>query len=81
MIEIIQEREWVEETLPDGTITRYEIPRIGRCHCGAEVELMYFTNTCEKCGRDYNTAGQELAPREQWGEETGESLGDILRIK
>ncbi len=34
-------------------------------------------NTCD-CGRDYNAFGQILAPRSQWGEETGESLSDIL---
>jgi hypothetical protein len=45
---------------------------VGRCHCGEEVELGHFTCTCEKCGKDYNWNGQELAPREQWGEETGE---------
>lgn len=51
---------------------------VGACnHCDCEVELTGFTNTCE-CGTDYNGAGQELAPREQWGEETGESVSDIL---
>jgi hypothetical protein len=40
-----------------------------------------FTNTCDSCGADYNFAGQRLAGREQWGEETGEHLSDILRIK
>lgn len=59
----------------------YTHPAIGRCHCGAEVELDSFTNTCDRCGRDYNSAGQELAPREQWGEETGESPADVLRIR
>ena len=54
-------------------------PAVGRCHCGAEVELDSFTCTCEKCGRDYNQSGQELAPREHWGEETGETLSDIMR--
>lgn len=38
------------------------------------------TDACE-CGRDLNQGGQELGPREQWGEETGESLSDILGIK
>jgi hypothetical protein len=41
------------------------------------VYLHGFTNTCE-CGADYNMSGGILAPREQWGEETGESLTDIL---
>jgi hypothetical protein len=51
---------------------RWIEPAIGKCHCGNEVYLEHFTNTCDKCGRDYNMSGQELAPREQWGEETGE---------
>lgn len=50
----------------------YRVPAVGECnHCGAEVVLGGFTNTCD-CGVDYNSAGQELASREQWGEETGE---------
>jgi hypothetical protein len=51
--------------------------RVGRCHCGRRIELDRFTNTCE-CGRDYDSGGNLLAPREQWGEETGESAGDVL---
>lgn len=60
----------------------YVNPAIGECnHCpGVEVELRGFTNTCEKCGTDYNSSGQELAPRSQWGEETGESVSDILSV-
>lgn len=46
-------------------------PAIGLCDCGCEVSLGGFTNTCE-CGADYNWSGQRLAPRECWGEETGE---------
>lgn len=57
---------------------RYREPSIGKCHCGEEVALGNFTNTCPKCGRDYNFSGQELAPREQWGEETGETAVDII---
>jgi hypothetical protein len=53
---------------------------VGECVCcGAHVTLIGFTNTCP-CGADYNSAGQHLAPREQWGEETGEHIADILRI-
>lgn len=55
-------------------------PAVGLCPCGCQMFLDGFTNTCGKCGRDYNMSGQELAPRCQWGEETGEYLGDILRI-
>jgi len=52
--------------------------KIGECVCGREVMLYSFTNACD-CGRDYNMSGQELAPRSQWGEETGESASDILQ--
>lgn len=68
MAEIIQRRDNETKT-----------PAILRCDCGDEIELYGFTNPCS-CGRDYNIGGQALAPREQWGEETGESLGDILAI-
>ena len=54
----------------------YRHPRVGRCSCGEEVELSRFTNTCYGCGADYNSAGQLLAPREQWGYETGEHWSD-----
>jgi hypothetical protein len=59
----------------------YTQPTVGLCDCGQKVELDGFTNTCEGCGTDYNWAGQQLAPRQFWGEETGEDLSDILRIK
>jgi hypothetical protein len=53
----------------------------GACDvCKHVMQLKSFTNTCEQCGTDYNSSGQRLAPRSQWGEDTGESLGDILRI-
>lgn len=57
----------------------YTQPAIGKCCCGREVELSNFTNTCE-CNRDYNSSGDLLAPRSQWGEDTGEYPSDILRI-
>lgn len=46
--------------------------------CGMDLVCSRFTNTCGGCGRDYNFAGQLLAPRSQWGEETGETAADIL---
>lgn len=55
----------------------YREPAIGLCDCGAEVYLEGFTCPCE-CGRDYNSSGQLLAPREQWGEETGEHWTDCI---
>lgn len=54
--------------------------RFMKCQCGKEILLDGFTNTCD-CGRDYNTSGQLLASRSQWGWETGESVSDIMRIK
>lgn len=48
--------------------------------CGVELECIGMTSTCTVCSTDYNSAGQQLAPRAQWGEETGESIGDILAI-
>jgi len=61
-------------------VSHWSEPPVGECNCGQKVELGGFTNTCERCGRDYNFAGQELAPRSQWGEETGEHPSDIGRI-
>ena len=51
-----------------------------KCACGRKLWCEAFTNTCD-CGRDYNWAGQELAPRECWGEETGETAADILNAE
>lgn len=57
----------------------YYLAAVGECiRCNRPVELSHFTNTCE-CGADYNMSGQVLAPRSQWGEETGETADDILR--
>lgn len=53
----------------------YYTKTVAKCHCGSKIVLANFTNTCD-CGRDYNSSGQELAPREQWGEETGEHWSD-----
>lgn len=58
----------------------YMQPALGLCDCGEEVSLSGFTNTCD-CGADYNKSGQRLAPREQWGEETGEHISDILNLR
>ena len=48
--------------------------------CGQDLECDGFTNTCPACGADYNWNGQRLAPRSQWGEETGETAAEILAI-
>ena len=74
-MKILQEVERCENT------GRTLAPAIGECvRCGEAVELGGFTNTCD-CGADYNWGGQLLACRSQWGEETGESLSDILAIE
>ena len=49
--------------------------------CGEDLILRGFTNTCRFCNADYNMSGMRLAPREFWGEETQETISDILRIK
>lgn len=65
----------------DSWTHRWTEHAIGLCnHCNEEVVLSGFTNTCDRCGTDYNGSGQELAPRSQWGEETGECLSDILSV-
>ncbi len=47
--------------------------------CGEELVCARFTNTCSNCGSDFNMSGELLADRSQWGEETGESVSDILQ--
>lgn len=49
-------------------------PTIIECYCGNELALSSsWANVCS-CGIEFNGSGQELAPREQWGEETGEQF-------
>ena len=56
---------------------RYRIPAQIKC-CKMWLRLGKFTNTCSKCGADYNGSGQLLASRPQWGEETGEHWTECL---
>lgn len=52
-------------------------PAIIQCDCEAPLELSRsWANSCE-CGAEYNGSGQQLAPRSQWGEETGEHSSDF----
>lgn len=53
------------------------IPAKIKC-CDVWLSLGKFTNTCERCYTDYNSGGQLLAPRHQWGEETGEHWNECL---
>jgi hypothetical protein len=64
------------------TITRrIKTPALWKCDCGQAMECEGFTNTCPKCGTDYNWGGQHLAPRSCWGEETGEYPSDIIALR
>jgi len=44
--------------------------------CGEQIQCTNFTNTCDICGADYGLNGDRLAPRSQWGKETGEDWTD-----
>lgn len=61
----------------NGSIT----PGIIRCVCGCRLENWRPGGDvdCDKCGREYNSSGQLLADRSQWGEETGEHPADIAQ--
>ena len=63
---------WFEED-PEGSRSVQEV----KC-CGTWLMCDAFTNTCGKCGADYNMNADRLAPRSQWGEETGETYADIV---
>ena len=58
--------------------TRYERGATEVLCCGSWLPCGGFTNTCDKCGADYNWNGMRLTSRSQWGEETGETADEIL---
>ncbi len=64
------EAGWVQ------VIRGYPIVRCVGCRRRVECEDS-ITNTCP-CGEEYNGSGQHLAPREQWGLDTGETIADIM---
>ncbi|SDK81371.1 hypothetical protein [Lacicoccus qingdaonensis] len=45
--------------------------------CDEKVACTGFTNSCF-CGADYDSNGDKLADRSQWGYETGENWRDII---
>jgi len=61
-------------------VHRFRDPAIGRCDvCCRRVPLTHaLVNTC-RCGAEYSGSGQRLAPRSEWGKETGETDADIDR--
>ncbi len=65
------------ELQEDDSATFAKVYPVLQCPCGEDVECLAFTNTCG-CGADYNFNGARLAPRSQWGEETGESWWEII---
>lgn len=58
------------------TFAFIEPPAVECPCCGERVDLYSNEEQC-KCGAIFNGFGQLLAPRSQWGEETGESLFEI----
>ena len=46
-------------------------PAVARCYCGAHITLDG-DSECERCGRLYNSAGQELMPPRSWQERASE---------
>lgn len=45
------------------------------CKCGAKVQIVSsWANECQTCRIEYNGFGETLAPREDWGWETGETF-------
>lgn len=56
-------------------------PAIIKCDCECVLESYRPGGDvgCDKCGREYNSSGQLLADRRQWGSETGEHPADIAR--
>jgi hypothetical protein len=77
------------ERVTDGRRTRVEdVPsRYGGTYprqtteilcCGEWLSCERFTTTCTHCAADYNMSGARLAPREQWGEETGEHWTECI---
>ncbi len=65
--------KWIQEDRGENMPPR-EIPVV-KCGCGTLVECDdSWANECRRCGREFNGSGQALAPREFWGEETGETF-------
>ena len=60
------------------SVRHYWQPGVIKCDCGRKFDYDdAWLNTCPYCGADYNGQGVRLAPRSQWGEDTGESIADV----
>lgn len=61
--------EWISRPKHDEETGRLVDAGSVRCRCGSRHELsMYNDSDCRNCGTEFNSFGQELAPREQWQE-------------
>jgi len=63
--------EMVESAQYPGTTYPRQTVEVKCCGTWLNVSNR-FTTTCDSCEADYNQSGHRLAPRSQWGEETGE---------
>jgi len=72
--ETVPSKNW--NGTPDGGTFQKPVTEV-KC-CGRWLRCDRFTNTCDTCNADYNMSGQRLAPREQWGEETGEHWTECI---
>lgn len=70
-----ENEESAQRFIEKNTFSRYRFWRYVFCEdCGEIVYLTDgFANDCT-CGTEYNGFGQKLAPRSQWGWETGETF-------
>lgn len=68
----MSERNWHRNKAGAATFT---------CDCGEELTVWPPGSNveCEECGREFNSGGQLLVPRSQWGDEAGETSADYDR--
>lgn len=77
-IQAAERGEYYDEGVVDHSREVAE-PAVIKCNgCQRHLTLdSLWENECE-CGCLYNGSGQQLRPREEWGEETGETYADIV---
>lgn len=60
---------WISKPKQDAETGRVIDAGTVRCRCGNRHELVLFNDSdCNRCGTEFNSVGQELAPRHQWEE-------------
>lgn len=70
MAKVIKDAEYCQTT---GKKISFTVIRCNNCRASVELYNSW-ASSCDNCHTEYNGSGQELAPRSQWGEETGESF-------